>query len=60
MGKEHNIEIEIDGLDKLFFDISEEEFNSWVSEFFKGSDKPPRDYQIDAAYKIIRYKRGSA
>jgi superfamily II DNA or RNA helicase len=56
MGKEHHIHIEIDGLEKLFFDIGFEEFNSWVTEFFTGSDKPPRDYQIDAAYKIIRYR----
>lgn len=55
MGKEHNIEIEISGLERLFYDISEEEFKEWVDEFFAGSDKPPRDYQIDAAYKIIRY-----
>lgn len=56
MGKEHHIEIEIENLDKLFFDITEEDFNAWATEFFEGSEKPPRDYQIDAAFKIIRYR----
>ena len=56
MGKQHDIPIEIEGLDKLFFDITEEDFKKWVADFFEGSERAPRDYQIDAAYKIIRYR----
>lgn len=55
MGKEHHIELELQGIENLFYPITEEEFNVWVGEFFKGSERLPRDYQIDAAYKIIRY-----
>lgn len=55
MGKEHHIEIEVEGLEKLFFNVTEEEFNAWVNEFFQGSERKPRDYQIDAAYKIVKY-----
>ena len=55
MGKEHNIEIKIDGLEDLFYDITPEEFQNWVDEFFVGSDRQPRDYQVDAAYKMLRY-----
>lgn len=55
MGKEHNIPVEINGLERLFSDVTEEDFRSWVSEFFEGAEKTPREYQIDAAYKVIRY-----
>jgi len=57
IGEKYNIKIEIEGLDKLIFDeVTLEEFTSWCNEFFEGSDKPPRDYQIETAWKIIRFR----
>ncbi len=56
MGKEHSIEVEIEGIDRLFYDIDEDHFKNWVKDFFEGYEKPPRDYQIDAAFKIIKYR----
>jgi superfamily II DNA or RNA helicase len=56
MGKEHNIPVEIEGIGDLFYDLELEDFNRWVDEFFAGSERKPRDYQIDAAFKIIKYR----
>ena len=56
MGKEHKIDIELEGVERLFFDIELDKFTEWVNEFFKDAEKQPRDYQIDAAYKILRYR----
>lgn len=57
IGEKYNIKIEIEGLDKLIFDqVTLEEFTSWCNKFFEGSDKPPRDYQIETAWKIIRFR----
>lgn len=57
IGQEYNIEIEIEGLDRLILsDLTLEEFQSWVDEFFEGKDFQPRDYQVEAAWKIIKYR----
>jgi len=62
IGEEYNIKIEINGLENLVIkDFLLEEFTEWVNTFFKGGiggdpNKMPRDYQIEAAWKIIRYR----
>lgn len=57
LGKEYDIHIEINGLDSLVMtDFSIEDFTAWTNKFFEGSKKQPRDYQIEAAWKIIKYK----
>ena len=41
------------------FDTSIDEgvFRLWVDEFFSNSEIKPRDYQINAAIKILKYRR---
>jgi superfamily II DNA or RNA helicase len=57
IGKEYNLEIEIEGLDKLILsELSLEEFQQWVDEFFADKDIQPRDYQVEAAWKIVKYR----
>lgn len=57
IGEAYNIKIEINGLDNLFFtEVTLEQFTEWANKFFEGSDKPPRDYQIETAWKIIRFR----
>ena len=57
IGKEFGLEIEIEGLDRLVLsDLSLEEFQQWVDEFFEGKDIQPRDYQVEAAWKIVKYR----
>lgn len=58
MCNDFNFKCEIDGIEDLFdSDISYEEFVEWCNEFFKDSEKKPRYYQIDAAFKGLKYKR---
>ncbi len=62
IGEKYQIEISIKGLEDLILnEISLDDFTQWVDEFFKdgiGGDinKKPRDYQIETAWKIIRYR----
>lgn len=57
IGKEFDIEINIDGLDNLILgDLSLEEFQEWVDEFFEDKDIKPRDYQVEAAWKIVKFR----
>ena len=62
IGEKYQIEISIKGLEDIIMNsISLEDFTQWVNDFFKdgiGGDinKKPRDYQIETAWKIIRYR----
>jgi superfamily II DNA or RNA helicase len=57
VGEDYSLEIEIDGRGKIFYDSCDlEEFTNWVEEFFSDSTYKPRDYQIDAAWRIIKYR----
>lgn len=51
-----DIDIENEGL-SLWGDFNEEHFDSWIIDMFKDIKKKPRDYQIDAAKKILKSKR---
>lgn len=56
--QEFNFDCEISNLDDLFDnDIDYDEFKDWCDDFFKDSEKKPRYYQIDAAYRGLKYKR---
>ena len=62
IGEDYRIEIEINGLDKIVSkDLTLEEYTQWVNEFFEGGiggdpNKMPRDYQIETAWKLIKYR----
>ena len=54
----YNFKYEIEGIKELFdLKINKENFNEWVKIFFDGYKKYPRDYQIETAYKILKYRR---
>ena len=56
--REYSFEVKLDGVTRIFdTDINETDFVAWVDEFFEGHELSPRDYQIDAAYKILKYRR---
>lgn len=56
--KEYDLPFTLNGITNIFDSVlTVETFNTWVSDFFKNSDIKPRDYQVDAAYKILRYRR---
>lgn len=57
IGKEYNYEFHIEGIDRLFLtDLKLEDFKAWADDFFKDSDIEPRDYQIEAAWKIVKFR----
>ena len=54
----YSYDLTIEGLDTIIdFNFSEQSFREWVEVFFEGSKLQPRDYQIDAAAKILKWKR---
>jgi len=56
--KEYDLEFTLNGVTNIFdTEITVESFNEWVEDFFKNSEIKPRDYQIDAAFKILKYRR---
>lgn len=51
-------ELKINGLSKLFdTSITIESFTEWCNTFFKDLSFKPRDYQINSAFNILKYKR---
>jgi superfamily II DNA or RNA helicase len=57
IGKEYNIEIEIEGLDSLVLsELTLDEFQRWVDDFFADKEFKPRDYQVEAAWKIVKFR----
>ena len=57
IGKEYKYEFHIEGLENLILsDLKLEDFQAWVDEFFDDVDKKPRDYQVEAAWKIIKFR----
>jgi len=56
--KSYNYELKINGITRLFDkDITSEGFEEWSLEFFERSEMTPRDYQIEAAFNILKFRR---
>jgi superfamily II DNA or RNA helicase len=56
--KEYRYELKINGITDFFDkDISAESFEKWALDFFDDSEITPRDYQIDAAYNILKFRK---
>lgn len=56
--KEYDYQLKLNNVTQLFnSDIKETEFKEWVFEYFQNNPMKPRDYQIDAAIKILKYRR---
>jgi superfamily II DNA or RNA helicase len=56
--KEYRFELKINGISELFDrGINQESFQSWVDDFFEDSDITPRDYQVEAAYNILKFRK---
>lgn len=57
--EEYRFKVQINGLEKIIdYSFTLEDFTSWVNEFFKDGDpeRKPRDYQIETAWKVIKYR----
>ena len=58
--KQYSFDIKINGVTRLFDkDISAQSFEDWALEFFEGHPDgiKPRDYQIEAAFNILKFRR---
>jgi superfamily II DNA or RNA helicase len=56
--KEYRFELKINGVTRMFDpNISAEQFEAWALAFFDGYKDTPRDYQIEAAFNILKFKR---
>lgn len=57
ISKKYNFNLKIEGIERKFdYTINQEEFTNWVNEKWAKAEKKPRDYQIESAFKIIKYK----
>jgi superfamily II DNA or RNA helicase len=58
IGNDFGFSVNINGLDRLFDkEINREEFIKWCNDFFENNPKKPRDYQIETAYRILKFRR---
>ena len=56
--KEYDFKLTLNGVTQIFdTSINEASFKEWVDDFFQKSEITPRDYQVDAAFKILKYRR---
>jgi|TARA_R110000787_G_scaffold93320_3_gene195490 superfamily II DNA or RNA helicase len=56
--KDYNLEIEMNGIKRLIDpNINAETFEKWSLDFFKGAEITPRDYQIETAYNILKFRK---
>lgn len=54
----NDFELKIDGLETMLqFNVTKQDFTKWVIELFGKHDITPYEFQIDSAYKILKYKR---
>jgi len=56
--KEYKFDLKLNGIERLFDrNINAETFEEWALEFFKDSKFVPRDYQIETAFNILKFRR---
>ncbi len=56
--KDYNYDLKINGITELFDrTIKHDEFTEWALDFFDGSSIVPRDYQIEAAFNILKFRK---
>lgn len=66
VAKKYNYSIELNGVTQLFdTSINPDEFTEWAKNFFeglriKGEPVDLRDYQIETAYRILKFKKCAA
>ncbi len=57
IAQKYKIGIEIEGMESIIDSfLTLEEYTKWCNDFFEEKTFKPRDYQIEAAWKIIKFK----
>lgn len=60
IAKDYNYDLKLNGITNLFDrNIQQEAFEEWALDFFDGHPDgiTPRDYQMDAAFNILKFRR---
>lgn len=58
IAKQYGFPMKMHGVTRLFDEgFDKEDFIEWQRDFFKEYSKTPRDYQIEAAVRILKYRR---
>lgn len=56
--KDYKFDLKLNGITEIFDkNIKADDFQDWALEFFEDSEITPRDYQIEAAYNILKFRR---
>ena len=56
--KEYKFDLNINGVKELFDkNVTADYFEKWALAFFEGSEITPIDYQIEAAYNILKFRK---
>jgi|TARA_R110002074_G_scaffold51666_2_gene130523 superfamily II DNA or RNA helicase len=56
--KTYGYELTLNNITELFDrNINQETFTKWALDFFEKSEITPRDYQIEAAFNILKFKK---
>lgn len=58
--KKYGIDVQVNGVEKLIEEgVTREAIQDWAEEFFAEAARQPRDYQLEAAYKMAKYRRST-
>ena len=58
LAKRFNFDISFGNLNQIVDkEITYEEFEQWANEFFEGHKIQPRDYQLQTAYRILKFRK---
>ena len=58
MAKTYKYELKMNGVTSLFdASVKQDEFTAWALDYFDGHSITPHDYQIEAAYNILKFRR---
>jgi hypothetical protein len=53
----YKLDVQIEGLERVIDDdLKLEDVKKWCDEFFKNREFKPRDYQVESAWKIIKFR----
>ena len=56
--KNYKFDVDIRGIRRLIDpDMNAETFEKWAIDFFDGAEITPRDYQVDTAYNILKFRK---
>jgi superfamily II DNA or RNA helicase len=57
VSSKYKLDVQIEGLERVIDeDLKQEDVQKWCDEFFKDKEFKPREYQVESAFKIIKFR----